>query len=251
MIQSIVRAMKLLEELDNAGQDGLGLLEIGALAGLKGPTTHNLLQTLVILGYARQDSRTRRYFLGVKAYALGRRGHLPGMIARVAASPVRELHRQVNETIVLAMHQEGRRHTLFTVESSQPLRVGAGSGVDSHLYQTATGRVLLSRLSPDQLHDHVAANGLPGSLWPEIEAEDQLMEALAQFRDAGLARKRTPDGHVRALAVPVPLPELDANVALGLHYPTARARAGRERELIGALKRAAARISAEFENSDR
>ena len=251
MIQSVARALNLLEELDLAGAGGLGLLELGERAGLKGPTAHHLIRTLVELGYAQQDSETRRYRLDGNAYALGRRGYLPSLLARVAAPAVEELRRHVDETVALAMYRDGKRHAILTLEGGQALRVGASFGESLPMYQTATGRMLLSQLSPDQLREYVEANGLPGKMWPEAKTKSRLTAALREFREAGVAYHRWTEHHIQAMAVPVSCSELDANVALGLSYPAVRADLDREKELAQALKDAAARICAEFERTEK
>ena len=244
MIQSISRAVAVLERLDAAGGDGMALRDLAAQIELKPPTVHGMLRTLSRLGYVAQDGVRGRYTLGPRAQVLGRRGSLPALLARLAAEPVQALHQQVNETVVLAMYHGGQRLSLLTVESSQALRVDAEFARDTNLYQTATGRVLLSRLGPADRQDFLAANGLAGSRWPGIADRGQFELALQAIRDAGFVSYTTADGYIRALAVPVAVdqPGLAPSLALGLYFPAVRGNPAREPMLIGALRATSVRI---------
>ena len=247
MVQSVARALGLLELLDGAGRDGLRLGDLAVRAGLKPPTAHNLLATLEAMGYVRQSEPTRRYALGPRALALGRQRELAEALAWAGERHARTLYRAVNETLVLAMLDAGRRRTLLSMESQQSLRVGASQGFDERLYDTATGRVMLSRLEPERLDAWAAEHGLPGPAWPEAADASSLRQALGDIARAGFARYESAAAHVVALAVPIGLSCADVNAALGLYLPSARSSPGREQELVGALVEAAAGISADFE----
>jgi DNA-binding IclR family transcriptional regulator len=230
MVQSVERALALLELLAAAEPGGLALGELAGRAGLKGPTAHHLLATLAALGYARQVAETRRYGLGPRALALGRRRDLAETLTDAAEPAVAALRAAVNETVVLALWDAGRRHTLLTAESEQPLRVAADTGFDDRFLTTATGRVLLAQLDPERLAG-----------WPEALA---VAADLSRIATAGAARHVDPAMEVVALAVPVPAAEV--NASLGLYLPLSRSSAAREAELLAALEAAAAAIGAEF-----
>jgi DNA-binding IclR family transcriptional regulator len=247
MIQSVRRAVSLLELLDHAGPGGLSLSAIAASAELKVPTAHHLINTLVNLGYAAQDPASRHYVLGKAAVALGSVRTVTDRLSRIAEPIVADVHREVDETVVLALYADGMRHTIECRESDQPLRVGASTGVDAHLYGTATGRVLLSLLDGPELRGFIASAGLPGAEWPEAASEADLRRALAEIRDRELAEFRRTGNHVVALAVPVRFQGPAPRVAVGLYYPAVRDDSARRRELEDALHRAATSISAEFE----
>lgn len=246
MIQSIARAMKVLEILDAGPADGLPLARIAERTGLKVPTAHNLLRTLIDLGYASQAAGTRRYSLGPQALVLGRRSALPATVARVALPACKQLHQQLDETVVLALYRESARHSILTIESRQELRIGAETGVDERLYDTATGRVLLGRLSRAQLSAFVARHGEPGAAWPEAGSEEGLLSALTLIREEGAACFHSADRHVHALAVPVGPDGSELNIAVGVYFPTARSRTGRDAEIIALLRCTASGIAAEL-----
>lgn len=249
MVQAVERAIGLLERLDEAGAAGLPLRELAAGAGLKAPTARNLLATLVALGYVEQDPLSRRYVLGARAQALGRRRSVPAALIRAGGEVLAELQQSVNETVILAHYRDGRRHTLLTAESDHALRVGATEGVDDHFYHTATGRMLLAALPAAEREAALDRLGPPGHRWPEARDRAAVATQLAAIRERGYACYRSPDGQVVALAVPLPIGDLDVNAALGLHLPAARHSPQREGELLTALREAAARIAAAYERT--
>ena len=246
MIQSVARATTVLEILDAGPAAGLPLTRIAERAGLKAPATHNLLKTLIDLGYASQAEDSRRYALGPRALRLGHHSALPATLARVALPFCRDLHERVNETVVLALYRDGARHSILTIESSRELRVGAETGVDERLYDTATGRILLSRLSRDELFTFLACRGAPGAAWPEARSRRGLLSALASIRKEGAACFHSAERHVHALAVPVGQGNTELNIAVGVYFPAARFGPGRDGEITGLLRTAASGIAAEL-----
>lgn len=246
MVQAVERAVALLERLDRAGAGGATLGELSSDTGLKPPTARGLLVTLEALGYVRQSAASRRYRLGDGARDLGRRESLVSRLTRAGAAPVAAARERTGETVLLAVYRDGRRHTLVTEQSPHALRVGSNTGVDDHFYATATGRLLLSLLNPDELTAAVARLGPPDADWPEAGGAD-LARELARIRAAGVARFRARDRQVHALAVPVPLEDGDVPAAVGAYLPAARYDAVRDGEILAALRETAAVIAAEYE----
>lgn len=246
MIQSVVRALRLLEALDQAGEAGAALRSLAEQTELKRPTAHNLLQTLVATDYAAQAPHSRSYILGERACKLGHGRFLATALSRAAAPAVRELRDQFDETVLLTVYREVKRHTILTLESHQAVRVGAGRSVDALFYSTATGRLLLSMLDEAELGECVAKLGFPGEEWEGTTSLAGLQAKLTVIRKTQLARYHRRASDVQALAVPVVLSEFDDAVALGVYFPAYRFDPDRERVLVEALRGAAAQISAEF-----
>ncbi|MCC7494131.1 MAG: helix-turn-helix domain-containing protein [Fimbriimonadaceae bacterium] len=236
--------MALLAALDAAGAAGVGLREVAGAVGLKEPTARGLLATLEACGYVVQEPGTRRYGLGPAAVALGRRGELARLSA-AAEGPLRALGRAVGETVLLAAAHEGWRHTLLTVESAQPLKVGAAIGVDDRFYTTATGRLLLSRLSREARAAVVGKLGDPGDHWPEAAAGWETV--LARLRAADHLRYENRAALVVAYAVPVPWAAADLPAAVGLYLPAARDTAADREARLRLLREGAAAIAASCE----
>ena len=67
-VQSLDRALDLLEALASAGE--LGVSDLAARTGLVPSTAHRLLATLVERGYAAQSASGGRYLIGYKLLEL-------------------------------------------------------------------------------------------------------------------------------------------------------------------------------------
>ena len=246
MIQSVTRAIRLLETLDRAGTDGLALSSLAREVELKPPTAHNLLRTLAASGYVCQNPESRRYLLGPRALELGSREHSVQRLTAAAGRPLKELRRQIDETVLVTLWEDGRRRTLLCIESAQPLRVAAMPGMDRALYSTATGRVLLSGLPEDDLRKVWKRLGPPGTRWSAVSSQADLRNALEQIRQDGLACLEKPTAHIHALAVPIISPDGEKPAALGLYYPSVRDTPQRRTELVDALQHTAGHIGKQW-----
>jgi IclR family acetate operon transcriptional repressor len=244
-VQSVERALGLLELIDAAGSEGIGLSDLASEAGLKTPTAHNLLNTLIALGYVRRSERSKRYRLGGRALALGQGRTAMDQLAAAAKQPLNDLLDAVNETIILAAYRGGRRHTIFSLESRRDLRVGAPLGADNHFYGTATGRSLLAQLDNEELAAITNRLDRRAELWPETATEAQFKAVLAHIAKTGVAELHK--DHIEALAVPLPLSSSGMTASLGLFYPAVRDNPERRRTLVDALNHAARKVQAEHE----
>jgi len=223
MVQSVVRAIRILEVLDRAQGETMALGALAGAVGLKTPTAHNLLKTLTTLGYVEQATDSRGYALGGRAGKLGQgRSTLARLIA-IARPLIDVLRDKLGETVIVAVYRDGLRHTVLTAESPRELRVGKATGVDARLLDTATGRVLLSRLDSVELSRVLDGIEFPTSAWPGVVSREGLDAALRTIRKSGFAATSPPDPEVRAAAVPIQLESTEAlPAALGVYYPANR-----------------------------
>ncbi len=246
-VQSVERAFSLLELVDAAGSAGIGLSSLAEASGLKTPTAHNLLNTLLALDYVRRNPQSKHYQLGPRALALGRGRTALDRLASAAREPLRRLSAALDETIILAVYHGGQRHSILTLESRRDLRVGAKMGADDHFYDTATGRMLLAQLDEDEIAALAERLGPRPPIWPEARSEAGFRAVLARFAAQELAELHK--DHTEALAVPLRLSSSGMIAALGLHYPAVRDNPERRRMLVEALRRAAGEVQAENERT--
>ena len=67
MIQSVVRALKILETIRFKGsKEGMGLVDVARELELEKSTIYNLIKTLLAQGYVEQDGSGAKYRLGAK-----------------------------------------------------------------------------------------------------------------------------------------------------------------------------------------
>lgn len=246
-VQSVERALALLELVDAAGAAGIGLSSLAEAGKLKTPTAHNLLNTLLALDYVRRNPQSKHYQLGPRALALGRGRTALDRVAGAAREPLRRLNTALDETVILAVYHGGQRHSVLTLESRRDLRVGARMGADDHFYDTATGRMLLAQLDENEIAALAERLGPRPPIWPEAQSEAGFRAVLARFAEQELAELHK--DHTEALAVPLRLSSSGMIAALGLHYPAVRDTPERRRMLVEALRRAAGEVQAENERT--
>jgi IclR family transcriptional regulator, acetate operon repressor len=249
-IQSVARAVALLKALDRAGAAGESLSALAESVGVLPTTAHNLLKTLVEPGFVGRDPATKHYVLGREARRLGREGWLERSVVPIAREFARRLRDETGETVIFTQYLRGMRRTLVCAESTHELRAGAQVGSDEMFYQTATGRVLLSRLDSGsgERDDVLDRLGLPGEHWPEAGSRQSLHDLLGEIQRRGVCRVERSATHVRAVAAPVEVP--DVNLALGLYYPDVRHTPDVAESFEQALLEAAREISHRAESVD-
>ena len=241
IIQSIERAMNLLELLAEGGSSGCALVELSRRSGLKGPTCRNILSTLIRLGYASQELPGSRYGITTKA-VFGREQAMENSLIQQSLPVLQELARKFSETIILCRYRSGRRKTLLALESQQALRVAAQEGEDEQFFSTATGRLFLSMLPDAEVKRLLKNHPAHTKQWPELIASQAMSSILCEIRQAGhLVFNR--DNAIQALAVPIYFPDVPLYAAIGLYYPASRHSAEELPDMIAELKAAAAKIS--------
>jgi len=248
MVQSVERALMILGILDKIEnfEKGMGVSDLSKVVKLKFSTVHNLLQTLVQLEYVEKISESRKYRLGKKALDLGRNHINRKSLLRTAEPIVIALSKEINETVLVILYNNGKRYTLLQVESQQDLKVTTSSSIDTNFYNTATGRVLLTNLMFKELEEYVKGNGFPGAKWDKIKNLTQLKKRLNSIKQQGHAF--VSNQQVTAIGVPVYNSDNHLNATLGVYLPSVRFKNGHKDVIIAGLKQAASDILVRLEN---
>lgn len=237
MIQSVERAFKVLKTLDSSRyrHEGIGAVELSKQLGLKFPTTHNFLKTLVKLGWVEQVEKTGKYRLGKEAYNLGRAHNNQKELLKRAIPLLEEINKRFNETVILVTYENHLRNVIYQTECRQNLKVSLNLGADDHFYMTATGRALLACLPQEELKKLIDKIPFPsGTSFKQLEKE------LAIVKRQNFEVIRKPD--VTVIGIPVSKPEISLYAALGAFYPTARHTDELEYGLVKALQDASQKI---------
>ena len=153
MIQSLERAFKILELMNTleCSQKGMGGLEISKMLGLKHPTVHNFLKSLVELGYIEQNPDSSKFRLAAKSNLLGMNMSNRESLVMCAKPHLQALTDMIGETSLLSLLDNRQRHTVLIEECKKPYRISINSTIDQNFYGTATGRILLSNMSEKEL----------------------------------------------------------------------------------------------------
>lgn len=244
LVQSVMRALGVLDELTAAsgGGEGISLSELARRTKLRPNTLHNLLRSMIAAGYAEAPGGGR-YREGPKCRHMGLRNH-SGEWALLLTPLLDALVAKTGESVVFCVLADVERLIIFHRESSHPVRVVNHMGPHRHFFSLATSRVLAAWSPPETREALVGRWGLPGDAFDSIESLAALHRALDAIRAAGIASCLSHDGHVLNLAVPALDPGGRLLGALGCYAPALRCPPPRVRGLLAAMKRTGLQVHA-------
>ena len=153
MVQSVERALNILEELSCVGKqsEGIGVVRLSKLLGLKCPTTHNILKTLLERKYVEKIAQTGKYRIGKNCYSLAGPKTIIDKLRTVSRIPIQHLAEQIREFVTLVAYHQEERVVICSIETQHLLKVNTDIFANYNAYNTATGRILLSRLNDTEL----------------------------------------------------------------------------------------------------
>jgi len=203
-VQSVERAFAILELLGNADYH-LGISDIARLSELPLATAHRLVSTLMQLGYVEQNPETSKYTLGVRVLQL-RGAVIEYLNLGVQAMPImKNLMNRVNETVHLAVLNEGEIVYIERVEGLRTQGMYTRIGKRAGAHCTALGKVMLAHIPEERwYHDVILRRGLKRYSPTTITTVEALQAELARIRERGYAIDNGVTGElVRCVAVPI------------------------------------------------
>ncbi len=201
--QSLQRGLGLLE-LIAANAAPTSLAETTRRTGLHRSTAHHLLQTLVGLGYLRQDRVTRAYELSGKLSRLTGQAWTAEQLGTLGEPFLAELTRSSGESSSLAAYRDGMVSIVAKRDQDGPVRLVSSNATGRPIHATAVGKAILAWLPAPELTSHVSKDTLE-SFTPKTITDPQALQThLRRIRQAGYAVDD--EEHVigiRCIAVPV------------------------------------------------
>lgn len=185
-VQSLVRALSILNRLA-AGHEGATLTEVAQQVGLSPSTAHRLLTTLEQERYVQFDAERKLWSMGVQAFVAGS-GFLRTRSLVGAARPhMRALMEDGEETVNLAVEDQGEAVYLSQVECRQMMRAFARPGGRVPLHCSSVGKALLSAMADADLARVLHRHGLARVTVKTITTTPALRTNLAAARLRGYA----------------------------------------------------------------
>lgn len=244
VVQTVERAFIIVELLGNADYH-LGISEIAQRSDLPLATTHRLLSTLLKLGYVEQSPETNKYTLGVRILQL-RGAVIEQLNLGVQAMPIMKmLMNRVEETVHLAVLNEGEIVYIERVEGLRTQGMYTRIGKRAPAHCTALGKTLLANLPEHTWFDDVVhRHGLKSFSDTTITSVDALQHELESTRERGYAIDNGETGEsVRCVAAPIRDYTGQVVAAISISGPQAQVTVGRVKELGESVCRAADQIS--------
>ena len=243
-VQSIDRALQLLEQLADAG-GSLRLAELEAATGLPLPTVHRLLRSLAHNGYVRQDP-ARRYTLGPRLIRLGESaGRQLGSWAKPRLA---ELVAEIGETANMALLEGDTVVYVAQVPSAHSMRMftEVGRRVDAHC--TGVGKALLSQLSDRQVLELLGRTGMPAQTTRTLTDPSALLAEIGEVRDRGWAMDDA-EQEEGVCCVAVPVAGAPTHTALSISGPSGRITVERVAQIAPILLRVAGGLAADLDGN--
>ncbi|MFQ5835881.1 MAG: IclR family transcriptional regulator [bacterium] len=230
-LKALDKSLAILEILSRENSP-LSIAELSERSAIYPSTIHRILDTLRYWGYVEQDSDTQRYQLGLKVLELGMT-KLQGMeLVKEAAPYLKQLREQSNETVHLAVLEEGEVLYLDKEESSQSIRMVSRVGRRVPAHCTGLGKVLLAYLQEKEREKILKEKGLPRFTNNTITDEEEVKKELHKVKEQGFAEDRGEhEKDVRCIAAPIKDHRGKVIAAISLSLPAFRMNASKKRKL--------------------
>lgn len=254
MIQSVSRALDILTIVSDARGKPVKLNTIARKAGLNGSTCTHLVQTLCEKGFLSQVSRSAGYVLGAYPYYLTRYRTFQRELVDTCNPALRWIQRRTGHTALLAVLVEGEKFVISFAEDSQEILQERGDLYRGNLYNSATGRAMLSAMRHSELAELVHKIGLPSREdWPGIDSLETLERNLRILAGKKVIciENTTPQRYDAIYGISIRTPRLN-NCAIGLHVrqthpPTEQERSQYQEALLSGAKEINRRLRFEEE----
>ena len=186
--QSIERAVDVMRRVAEAGAHGVRLTDLVNATGLKQPTVSRLLGALVREGLIEQDNASRRFYLGVEAFALGAIASARFGIHKLALDALLQLAAATEDSAFLSIPRDTVSICLHREEGAFPIRTQVLKAGDRYPLGVGAGSLAILAAMPDADVERVIAKN---ATWV---AEDfpthsptRLRQLVAKTRSAGFA----------------------------------------------------------------
>ena len=186
-VQSVERALTLLDVLADAGLEGMTLTELSRAVGVSKSSAYSILHTLLARGFVADSgtSMQRRYRLGMTLARLGDLVVSQHGLRDMAMPVLRALTDETGLTSRVAILDEVYAVAIGRVDARQGVvRLAADLGRHEHLHSSAVGKAMLSLLDEETVLEIAAATGLPG------KTAHTIVDAAALLRDLATVRRR-------------------------------------------------------------
>lgn len=217
--------------------------------GLPKPTLHRMLQQLESAGLLQRERDGRHYGTGTRLRRLAEQVLLNDSHHGARHAVLRRLVEEVGESCNITALAGGEVVYLDRVETAAPLRfyLHPGSRVPAHC--SASGKVFLAQLAPEQRRRLLAHAPLEKYTSKTITQPAKLEREIERVQRDGYALddEEFLPGLV-CVAVPVPGDDGVTNLGIAVQAPAVRLTTTKAKQLLPALRRAAqalARIDAE------
>ena len=186
-VQVLERMFTLIDVLASR-EEAISLKEISEKTGLHPSTTHRILNDLTI-GRFVDRPESGSYRLGMRLLELGNLVKARLSVRDAALTPMRALHKLIQQPVNLSMRQGDEIvYVERAVSERSGMQVVRAIGGRAPLHLTSTGKLFLALDDPQRVRAYATRTGLAGHTRNSITQLPLLERELAKARQYGIAR---------------------------------------------------------------
>ena len=243
-MKTVKKAFDIIKLLSEEPETFHSSGSIADALNMKKPTCSLLLKALAELGAVEQLSVRGGYRLGYLPYYLTRKGPFMKYLTEPAHPLLVQFSEKTGETVMLSSFYHKKRVILDCVEGSFSVQIKIKELFLEDFYRTASGRILISFLSPEERKSFIGNYGLPSQEeWKEASTYEGLEKSTELIYKKGVEINKVMEKSYFQAAVPV----LDWNnkciAALAVPVPAFRFRGAQRKKIIKELRETAVKIS--------
>lgn len=157
LVQSVERALDILDCLAEYPK-GCGIIELSKNLNLSKSTIHRILSTLKYKGYVSQNKETDKYQLGINVLNLSASITNSMDLINIARPHIYEFANKIDEVIHLCIPDESFSNIIYvdkvsSENTSKNITMSSSIGKKAPIYCTASGKLLLSQYSDDEIRN--------------------------------------------------------------------------------------------------
>lgn len=239
-VPALEKGLDIMEALAAAAVP-LSLAELASSLQRSSSELFRMLNCLERRGYLMREGSSGKYALSLKLFALAHSHSFTDQLLRSARRPMQAFTEKFRESCHLSVLERGQLLVIAQQQSPSPVRISIEVGGTFAAAGTASGRLLLAHLPPDELQA-----ALEGARTARHSPSARSLRArLARIRATGVsfADSETIDG-VRDLAVLVGRPDQGVAGALAVSRLVRRHERDNDELLLDGMRSAAAEITA-------
>lgn len=171
-IQVADRLFQTLEALAESGPTGL--MELSSKLSLNKSTVHRILNSLIYMGYVKQNPETTKYSLTFKIWELANQLLTQNDIVDIARPHLKELVSKCGETVHLVQVDGRKAVYIDKVESyTNSVRLVSKVGKSIPLYCSGVGKALLAEMDPDDARE----------IWDNSDIQELTPHTITDFSE--------------------------------------------------------------------
>ncbi len=221
-IGSVLKAVEIIELLA-ASDEEIGVTEISNHLNYGVSATYHLLNTLKISEMIEQDSKTKKYRLGLKLWKIGKLAREQNHLSTFVQPYLRELQELTGETVNLTILDNGEIMYIAQEESKKLIRMFTKIGARVPLHCSAAGKILLAFLPEEK--QRTIIEGIHFNKFTEktVTNPKELRDQLEIIKQQGYAfDDEEREAGVSCIAAPVFDFDREVIAAISISGPTIR-----------------------------